>query len=200
MNLIQRIAAWAGLLLLALALQLDRLMDAIKARLGMQPTHGVLRITELKLDFGGAIPRRTKWAIGALAVLAIACGIAGHGWISLGLIGAAGTFANTAAFDTAPPQYTFRGVYTGGSSDTSPTDIPFPTAFASLAAALATAWTRTTVPICDVFTINAQGNVTAIQPSVSNANYILTYTTSGSGLSGFIATIGATIPNTVTQK
>jgi hypothetical protein len=200
MNLIQRIAAWAGLLLLALALQLDRLMDAIKARLGMQPTHGVLRITELRLNPGAAIPARTMWAVGALAVLAIACSIAGHGWISLGLIGAAGTFANTAAFDTAPPQYTFRGVYTGGSSDTSPLSIPFPTAFAALAAGLSTLWTRTVVPICDVFTINAQGNALTAVPSCTNANYVLTFTTSGAGLTNFIATIGATIPNTVTQK
>jgi hypothetical protein len=199
MNLMQRIVAWAGLLLLALALQLDGLMDAIKVRLGMQPTRGVLRITELKLDFGGAIPRRTKWAIGALAVLAIACSIAGHGWVSLGLIGAAGTFANTAALNTVP-QYTFRGVYTGGSSDTSPLSIPYPTAFAALAAGLSTLWTRTIVPICDVFTINVQGNALTAVPSCTNSNYVITFTTSGSGLTNFVATIGATIPNTVTQK
>lgn len=200
MNLIRHIAAWAGLILLSLALKLDRLMDALKARLGMQPTHGVLRITELRLNSGAAIPARTKWAIATLAVLALACTIAGHGWISLGLIGAAGTFANTAAFDAPAPQYTFRGVYTGGSSDTSPLNIPFPTAFAALAAGLSTLWTRTIVPICDVFTINVQGNALTAVPSCTNANYVITFTTSGAGLTNFVATVGATIPNTVTQK
>ncbi len=205
MNIVQRLFAGAGLLLLALAVHLDQLLDRIKAACGFTPKHGVLRITELKLDFGtSAIPRRTKFGISALASLAVACSAAmlafphvhGLGWAALGLMGAAGSFANTAALNQPAPQYTFRGVYTGGSSDTSPLTIPFPSAFAALAAALSTAWTRTVVPICDVFVINALGSITVIAASVTNSGYVLTFT---GALTSAVLTIGATIPNTRTQ-
>ncbi len=92
------------------------------------------------------------------------------------------------------PQYTFLGVYTGGSSDTSPLDIPFASynaAFASRCNGVA--------PIPYLYLVQTIGNVETMAVTCTATNLVLTFTTSGSGLSSFVATLGATIPNTVTQ-
>jgi hypothetical protein len=200
MNIIERAIAGVGLLLLALALQLDRILDRIKAAAGLTPKRGIFEVTELKLNLEvPGIPRRTKFAIAGLAAFALgACFLAFHNpvyaAVAVGLMGAAGSFARTVPLNAPLPIYSVLGVYTGGSSDTSPTSIALPTAFAALCVALGIAPTPT------VLVVQAIGNVTA-GPflTATNANLVLTYTTSGSGLTGFVATVGCQVPNTLNQ-
>ncbi|MGA2394464.1 MAG: hypothetical protein ABSH03_14080, partial [Candidatus Lustribacter sp.] len=58
---------------------------------------------------------------------------------TLGMIGAAGAFVRTVPLNAPLPIYSVLGVYTGGSSDTSPLSIALPTAFAALCGSLGTA-------------------------------------------------------------
>ena len=202
MNILKRALAGVGVLLLALALALDRILDSVKLAFGFTPKRGQFQITELNVG-ERKIPRRTLFLIASgAAALALICVLAlvfPHNYYltalaSAGLMGAAGAFVRTVAPNEPLPIYTVKGVYTGGSSDASPLNIPLPTAFAALCVALAI------TPIPDVLVVQAIGNVTA-GPflTATNANLVLTFTTSGSGLSTFIATIGCSVPNTRSQ-
>jgi hypothetical protein len=111
-------------------------------------------------------------------------------------MGAAGTFASAAPANAPLPLYEFIGVYTGGTSDTSPLTIAFATynsVFAARVTALGTA------PIPFVYVIQALANVTAGALTCSTIGLVFTFTSSGSALSGFIATMGAMIPSTKFQ-
>jgi hypothetical protein len=198
MNIIERVFAGAGLLLLALALLLDRALDRIKAAVGLTPKRGVFQVTELKLNLEvPGVPRRTKFAIAGLAAFALgACFLAFHNpvyaAVAVGLLGAAGSFARTIPTNGPLPVYSVLGVYTGGSSDTSPLSIALPTAFAALCAALGI------TPIPTVLVVQAIGAITA-GPSLTctNAAFVLTFT--GASLTGTVLTIGCQVPNSLNQ-
>lgn len=206
MNILNRTIAGVGLLLLALLVVFYRIRDYCLVGLGFTPKRGVFQITELQID--ERVPRRTLWAIaGALAlavalpVAAVACHVPWLGLLSFGMIGAAGTFAQVSNAALAPaPIYTLRGTYTGGTSDTSPLAIAFPAAFAATAAALAAKYGVATAAYVDVFNYSAIGNVTAYAITCTNAQFTLTFTSSGSALSGFVCNLGATIINTETWR
>ncbi len=202
MDKLQRAVAGAGLLLLAIALQLDNALERLKKKIRVQPEplkHGTFRLT------GIAPNRSAKRAMLAASLIfgAMAClvgALAVHGGLGHILayctfaFGAAGTFALESPTNAPLPQYTFLGVYTGGSSDTSPLDIPFATYNPTFAARC-----NGVAPIPNVFVVQAVGNTETMAPTCTATNFVLTFTTSGSGLAGFVATIGATIPNTVVQ-
>jgi hypothetical protein len=187
MNIIERVFAGAGLLLLALALLLDRALDRIKAAVGLTPKRGVFQVTELKLNLEvPGVPRRTKFAIAGLAAFALgACFLAFHNpvyaAVAVGLLGAAGSFARTIPTNGPLPVYSVLGVYTGGSSDTSP-----------LCVALGI------TPIPTVLVVQAIGAITA-GPSLTctNAAFVLTFT--GASLTGTVLTIGCQVPNSLNQ-
>ena len=204
MNIIKMAGAGAGLLLLALVTALDNSRAWLKAALGIKPEpleHGTFRLTQI-VPNGSA-----KRAMVAASLLFVATGclvgaLALHGaglghvlaYLCLGM-GAAGTFAAANPPNAPLPQYTFRGVYTGGTSDTSPLSIPFATYNATFALRC-----NGVAPIPDVYVVQTLGNVTAIGVTCTATNLVLTFTSSGSALSGFVASLGAFIPNTVTEK
>ncbi len=203
MNIIGRAGAGAGLLLLALHISVSDAFYDLREALGIKPKpreHGAFRPIKLVPD----TPAKQCMAGAGLLAAALAClvclvvthgaGIA-HAMAYLTLaFGAAGTFSLKNQADKPLPQYTFLGVYTGGSSDTSPLDIPFASynaAFASRCNGVA--------PIPYLYLVQTIGNVETMAVTCTATNLVLTFTTSGSGLSSFVATLGATIPNTVTQ-
>jgi hypothetical protein len=179
---------------------LERIKTALRGD-SVPLEHGAFRVTEI-VPNGSA-----KRAMTAAALLFLGAGLlvgafAVHGpglahvlaYLTLAA-GAAGTFASSAPANAPLPQYTFIGVYTGGSSDTSPLNIPFATYNATFATRC-----NGVAPIPNVYVVQTLGNVTAIGVTCTATNLVLTFTSSGSALSGFVATLGAIIPNTVTEK
>lgn len=192
-----------GIFLLALsfALALDNAREKLRDALGVKReplVHGKFRPTAVVPNHEGE-----RAMLGAALLAASALFLFTFAWLpSFGLalgvpgvsLAAAGTFALSRAANKPLPQYTFLGVYTGGSSDTSPLNILFSTYNATFAARC-----NGVAPVPNVYVVQTIGNVTAMATTCSATNFILTFTTSGSGLLNFVATIGATIPNTGDQ-
>lgn len=206
MNTVKRLVAGAGLLLLAICVFFDNALHKLRETFHVKPEpleHGTFRLIDIEPN-GSA-----KRAMVAVALLgtAIACLIGalvvhgagiGHALAYLTfLCGGAGSFAASLPPNAPLPQYTFRGVYTGGSTDTSPMDFPFATYNAVFAARC-----NGNAPIPDVLVVQAPGTgVSALGLTCSATNLILTFTLGGGDTpAGFVATLGCFIPNTVTQK
>lgn len=203
MNACKRAIAGAGLLLLAVTLWLDNTREALQKAFGVKQEpleHGRFRLTGIAPNQSA---KRAMWGAALFA-----CGIAlfigalavnGPGiahllaYMTLAF-GAAGSFSLSAPANTPLPQYTLLGVYTGGSSDTSPLNIPFATYNATFAARC-----NGVAPIPTNYVVQTLGNVTAMGFTCTATNLVLTFTSSGSGLLGFVATLGAEIPNTISQ-
>ena len=204
MNIVQRVVTGAGLMLLAAALAVDNALEWIKAAIHTEAVpleHGTFRLTGF-VPNGSAKRAMTAAAFVFLAAVLLVGALAVHGpglshvlaYLTLAA-GAAGTFAASNPPNAPLPQYTFLGVYTGGTSDTSPLNIPFATYNATFATRC-----NGVAPIPNVYVVQTLGNVTAIGVTCTATNLVLTFTSSGSALLGFVATLGAIIPNTVTEK
>ena len=203
MNTTHRAKAGAGMLLLSAVALLDNARDDLLEFLGIARERGKFQLIGAQAD---AIGKREMLgaALACLAVLLLGGGLLAGGslahLLALGTLaaGAAGVFTLERPADAPLPQYTFVGVYVGGTSDTSPLDIPFATyntAFADRVMALGVA------PIPDVFVAQALGTgVSAVTLTASTTNLILTFTLGeGDNFGGYTATIGCTIPNTPAQ-
>ncbi len=210
MNVYKKIAGAVMLLFSAVARWLfqpearARVGDVIRTKGG-----GTFRITELSYPKPG-LARGPMVAMGiALVVLALGAGLFaltpghhGFGALSaLGLIGAAGSFANSAPANTPAPRYTMRGVYTGGSSDTSPVLIPYPAGFS-----VAPGGGLTATPFPDVLVVQAWGTgvslpfLTASEIGAETPGLSLGFTLGEDDtLLDFVATVGCTISNTLSQ-
>ena len=199
MNIMQRAVAGAGLLLLSAALFFKNLWHDLKENVAprREPLeHGEFRMTGICPN-----PEGKRAMIGAaLLALSVCCLLSFFvnpvhilAYVSL-VAGAAGTFSLKAPANAPLPQYTFLGVFTGGTSDTSPLSITFSTYNATFATRC-----NGVAPIPYLYLVQVLANVTAMAITCTSSALVLTFTSSGSALSGFIATLGATIPNTNTQ-
>ena len=125
MNTTHRAKAGAGMLLLSALAFLDNVRDDLREFLGVGREHGKFRLVGIQPDAPGKRAMLGA-ALAGLAVLLLGGGLLAGGslahLLAVGTLaaGAAGVFTLERPADAPLPQYTFVGVYVGGTSDYEP--------------------------------------------------------------------------------